>query len=661
MPDDSSVLSRLNFFLGLAGVATAVLSVFAGLPILFAGASSLALFVLLNTGAPLWFKSAVPAVLFPAGIILGRFPSFEIILYGLLVALASLLWYKDRQVRLTEAALIESLGNSLANAGDSVETAHIAVGLLESIGGMNNSALFVHDARRRKLLLLAGSRSYRPFLSLPVSRGIFGRAVRTKEAQFVQNVLEDADYMDTGPACVSKAAVPLLSKRSVSGLLNIEFLSRGELTAKRMVLIGKAAAVIASFLGQALRRERFDRSYRRVFAAYREQKSWRHWLSARQEEDSRLRKSGDASGRLALLLLDVFRDSGAFLEMDAFCRNLVDLIFEKLGYPNIYILVKNDLQDDSSVPSFRIAAFCGLSQVQYVQVLREDNLKGIWGKVIESRELYLCRDCRSDPFYIMGNPATRSELSIPIALKNNLWGLMDLQSDEEDSFPDEDIKVLSFIATNLAILFENASSAATLEHRRERIRLLHDVVQSIVLSSSVDCLCRRVVESLSETPGFSAVSIYRVAEGGIPQIVASSAYPESEYAAVNSKMHEKTGLVGKAARDGNIRNTPDVYLDDSWIPFVPSARSQLDVPIEFGGTLFGILVFEDDSVNAFSKMDEELFSVMARHIAAVWKMHTILDPGVAVFGEGGKTAAEILEKADLAMYGKKDDSKRSGH
>ena len=49
------------------------------------------------------------------------------------------------------------------------------------------------------------------------------------------------------------------------------------------------------------------------------------------------------------------------------------------------------------------------------------------------------------------------------------------------------------------------------------------------------------------------------------------------------------------------------------------------MPIEFGGTLFGILVFEDNSVNAFSRMDEELFSIMARHIAAAWKMRTILD------------------------------------
>ncbi len=624
MPEDRPVSSKFLLLLGLSGATIAAMSVFAGLPVLFAGGSSLALFVLLYTNAPLWVKLAAPFFLFPAGIMFGRFPSFEIFLFGLLFCLASLLWHKERIRRLTEVALIENLSSSLAKTGDSVEVARIAVDLLGSKGGMNNAALFVHDPRKGKIILLAGTRSYRPLLSLPVSKGIMGRAVRTKEAQFVQDVLEDPDYTDTGPASASKAAVPLLWGGSVTGILNIEFLSRGELTSERIALIGKAAAVIASFLGQILHRERLDRSYKRVFRAYREQRSLRHWLQAKQEEDSKTQKSGETRERLALLLLDVFSEPGTLLETETLCSNLVDHIFEKLGYPNIYIVVRDGFQDDSGALSFHLAASCGLSQDQYVHVLKEDNLKGIWGRVIESREPYLCRDCRSDPFYIIGNPEIRSELTVPIVLKGVVWGLIDLQSDEEDGFSDEDIRVLSFIATNLAILFENASSVAALEHRGERMRLLHDVVHSLALSPSVDDLCKGVVKSISGTLGFSAVSIYGVEEG-MPQVLASSAYPGSEYAAVNAKMRASGGLVGKAVREGRIRNTPDVYLDDSWIPLVPSVRSQLDVPIEFGGTLFGILVFEDNSVNAFSRMDEELFSIMARHIAAAWKMRTILD------------------------------------
>lgn len=329
--------------------------------------------------------------------------------------------------------------------------------------------------------------------------------------------------------------------------------------------------------------------------------------------------------RLALLLLEVFKEPGNLQETEKLCKNLVDMIFEKLGYPNIYIVVRDGSPDRSGMMSFRLAAYRGLSQSQYVSVLKENNLKGIWGRVVETRAPYLCRFCEADPFYIMGNPSTRSELTVPLVLKDTVWGLIDLQSDEDDAFSDEDVKVLSFIATNLAILFENAGVVAALEQRGKRMTLLHDVVQSLALSRSIKDLCARVVQSLAETLGFSAVSIYRVEDGSIPQVVASSAYPESFHGEVNAKMRSNTGLVGKSMREGRIRNTEDVHLEDSWLPVVPSVRSQLDVPIDHDGTLLGVLVFEADTVGAFSRMDEEVFSILARHIAVAWNMHLILD------------------------------------
>lgn len=625
MQNNKAVPAWLILILGLAGVALIVISVIAGLPVLFAGSAGFSIFVLLNTNAPLWCKFGAPVALFTAAIMLPGFSLFEILPYGLLFSIACLLWYQERNYSLREIELLETLSNSLSGAKAPSEVALIAVNSLGSIAGIDNAAVFVHDTRKKKLILLSGSRTYRPFLSIPVSRGICGRAVRFKEPQFVSNVLEDPDYIDIGPASASRSAIPLFSGGSVVGLLNVDFLSKGEMTPQRIFLLGKAATVISSFLGQAVRRERFDRSFRRVLNAYREQKTWRHWLSARQEEEAMLKKSEEPKERLALLLLDVFREPGVLLETETLCRNLVDQIFEKLGYPNINIVVKDSLQADTGATSFHIAAQCGISQAQYVHVLREDNLKGIWGKVIESKEPYLCRDCEADSCYIMGNPATKCELTVPIVLNETVWGLIDLQSDEKNAFSDDDIRVISFIATNLAILFENTNVIAMMEQRGERMRLLHDVVQSLAFSPSVSDLCDRVVDSVSRTLGFAAVSIYKVTEDLVPQVTASSAYPVSEYGRINEIMRKGNSLVGKVAREGKLRNTKDVYLDDSWIPIVPSARSQLDVPIEFGGTLFGVLVFEDDSVNAFSRMDEELFSIMARHIAAAWKMHTILD------------------------------------
>lgn len=52
---------------------------------------SLALFILFDTHAPLWIKLATPVFLFPAGMVFGGFPSFEILLFCLIYCLVSLL------------------------------------------------------------------------------------------------------------------------------------------------------------------------------------------------------------------------------------------------------------------------------------------------------------------------------------------------------------------------------------------------------------------------------------------------------------------------------------------------------------------------------------------------------------------------------------------
>ncbi|HPD97709.1 MAG TPA: diguanylate cyclase [Synergistales bacterium] len=626
MRDFKDLPGKLLLLLGFCGVTLALISSVMKLPMLFAASASLLVFSFLNTGLPLWAKMLLPAGIFSGGFMVAGFHPFEMMIFALLLTLLSLLWHESRKAILTESFLVEKMSLSLAGAVTPFEVAEVAVESFSAMEAMENVAVFVHDQKKRRLLLLSGTRSYRAGVSVPVERGIIGRAYRERKSQFISDVMNDPDYIDIGPASESKASLPLIWNDSVAGVLNVEFLSARDMTPFRLRLIEKIVPILASALAISTRRERTEKILRRVLDSYREQKSRRRWLAARQEREEQLNRSNEEREKLALLLLEIFREPGSLIEVESLCGKLVEQIFEKLGYPNIYIVIRDNAKNGHGAgKTFRLAAYCGLSQAQYVHVLMDDNLKGIWGHVIATREAYLCRNCAEDPAYIMGNPATRSELAVPIALRDTVWGLIDLQSDETDAFSEEDVKVLSFIATNLAILFENSNAISQLEERGDRMRLLHDVVQSLALSPTVDDLCERVVESVSQKMGFEAASIYRATDGEIPQLVASSAIPSSEYPSVNARMTRNTGLVGKTAREGKLRNTPDVYLDDSWIPIVPSARSQLDIPIESGGTIFGVLVFEDVDVNAFSSMDEELFSIMARHIAVAWKMHTILD------------------------------------
>jgi GAF domain-containing protein len=55
-------------------------------------------------------------------------------------------------------------------------------------------------------------------------------------------------------------------------------------------------------------------------------------------------------------------------------------------------------------------------------------------------------------------PETRSELALPLRSANELMGVLDVQSTEENAFQPEDIEVLSTLADQVAIAIQNARS-----------------------------------------------------------------------------------------------------------------------------------------------------------------------------------------------------------
>jgi signal transduction histidine kinase len=86
----------------------------------------------------------------------------------------------------------------------------------------------------------------------------------------------------------------------------------------------------------------------------------------------------------------------------------------------------------------------------------------------------------------MQGSQTRSELTVPIIIKGQTVGVLDIQSDQLNNFNEGDVEIMMALAgqTGIAIenahLYENAKKVATLEERQRLARELHDsVTQSL--------------------------------------------------------------------------------------------------------------------------------------------------------------------------------------
>ncbi|HND50366.1 MAG TPA: GAF domain-containing protein, partial [Anaerolineales bacterium] len=96
---------------------------------------------------------------------------------------------------------------------------------------------------------------------------------------------------------------------------------------------------------------------------------------------------------------------------------------------------------------------------------------GIVGYVAQSGRPRIALDTGADAVFFNNPylPETRSEISLPIKVLNNVIGVLDVQSTQSAAFTNEDTNILMTIANQLALLlFEEEGSTSTVSTIRKR-------------------------------------------------------------------------------------------------------------------------------------------------------------------------------------------------
>src|SRR5512141_1648306 len=84
--------------------------------------------------------------------------------------------------------------------------------------------------------------------------------------------------------------------------------------------------------------------------------------------------------------------------------------------------------------------------------------QGIVGYAAAQKRARIALDVGTDAVFFNNPylPMTRSEVAIPLVIRNKVLGVLDIQSDKPQAFTFEDIDVLEILADQVAIAIENA-------------------------------------------------------------------------------------------------------------------------------------------------------------------------------------------------------------
>lgn len=315
------------------------------------------------------------------------------------------------------------------------------------------------------------------------------------------------------------------------------------------------------------------------------------------------------------------------LELDELCRQVTRLIQETFHYYYVAIFT---LEPNEDRLYFRASASQNNVQIPR-SVLSLPLGKGMIGTVALTGKELLARDVNKEPHYhyLDALNETRSEFTVPLKIENHVLGVLDAQSDQLDAFRSTDRIVLRALADNIALAIDGARLYNDLRRRAEQINAIFEVSRILTSILDLDQLLKEVVQLIQTRFGYPFVDVYTVhpSRGKILYRAGSGersrAMHEYEYA---YNLNDSAGMIPWVARTGRTMLANDVSQEPHYRPSAlpPSnTRSELTVPLMFGGEIQGVLDIQSNRINAFDENDRFLFEALAASIAIAIRNATV--------------------------------------
>src|SRR5438876_7136581 len=240
---------------------------------------------------------------------------------------------------------------------------------------------------------------------------------------------------------------------------------------------------------------------------------------------------------------------------------------------------------------------------------------GVTGTAAMERRPVVVDDVRTYPRYIEAVKNTRSELAVPLVSQNRVVGVLDIQSPEPRYFREDQSRLLSLLASQIAIAIENARVYESERRNRELLSLLYDISLEMGSTLEVDDLVHKIAAAVKQKINYHTFAIFLLGEKqGLlrPKFVIRSNERENQ----KLVLPIGTGLIGTAAKFNEPLRVGDVTKDPRYLNVHTEARSELVVPLTSKGRVVGVVDLESTQVNYFTEYHERFLMTLASRIAS---------------------------------------------
>jgi sigma-B regulation protein RsbU (phosphoserine phosphatase) len=262
---------------------------------------------------------------------------------------------------------------------------------------------------------------------LRVGLGVVGASVQEGRPILVNDIRREPRYLGPLRNMLSQLAVPMRRKGRVIGALNLLAETTDAFTSQDEALLRQFAAHVAVAIENA-----------RLFKA------------ERQYVDT------------LETLAEIGREMASILDLDVLLTRIASLTKRLIDYRTFGILLLDETTQQLDIKH----------AVRYGDENTSKSVRlgqGLVGWAALHKQPVLVPDVSLDPRYINLVPDARSELVIPMLIKDRCIGVFDLESPELNAFTKEHLELLTLLASQAAVAIENARLYEEVRRNEERI------------------------------------------------------------------------------------------------------------------------------------------------------------------------------------------------
>src|SRR5690348_14560743 len=318
------------------------------------------------------------------------------------------------------------------------------------------------------------------------------------------------------------------------------------------------------------------------------------------------------------LLLEVSDVLNTTLDLDTLLQRVAEVVKRVIDYEIFSILLLNERSQELRF-RFQIGHVPEIAERIRVKVG-----EGVTGRAVKERRAILVDDVNKDSHYIEAVPRVRSELAVPLILKNKAIGVMDLEAREPAYFKEEHARVLSIIGSRIAVSIENARLYTRTVRQANTLALLNEISQDLTSILNLDQLLKRVGDLLLKVIDYQMFSILLL-DDSKQKLVHRFSVRFKENVQLKHDIPLGRGLVGAAALEKRPVLVSDVTKDARYIKANPETRSELCVPLIYKDAVIGVLDLEHTRRGYFTDDHLRTVSTLAAQVAIAIENATLYE------------------------------------